>query len=350
MAGHMAVRETYISKTLSALGDGVAKVDEKIKALLADKQILARILKYSVEDFKEYDILEIINRIEEVEILEVPVDAGLSYKSKNEFGKISGSNTEDNVPGEGVIYYDIRFNVTKGKKRIKVLINIEVQATTSVSRLGYHIENRMTYYLSRMISAQKEQEFFGSDYDKIKEVISIWICMDARKNEDSIIEYQLRPEVKFGENIHPEEINLLKGILIKIRGGKNMTQSKNKLIEMLEYVIADHSVEEKKNYLKNECGVEMTKELERKVEAMGESMGRAILQGMLEDAWDKGVAQERRNTEKERENLQRERENTQKEREHAIAAFISFGIPKEKILEKGYTEEEYTKVKKKLFS
>ena len=339
----MAVRETYISKTLSALGDGVEKVDEKIKALLADKQILARILKYSVEEFKEYDILEIIIRIEEVEILEVPVDAGLSHKSKNEFGKISGSSTEDNVPGEGVIFYDIRFNITKGKKRIKVLINIEAQATTSVSRLGYHIENRMTYYLSRMISAQKEQEFFGSDYDKIKEVISIWICMDARKNEDSIIEYQLRPEVKFGENIHPEEINLLKGILIKIRGGKNMTQSKNKLIEMLEYVIADHSTEEKKNYLKNECGVEMTKELERKVEAMGESMGRAILQGMLEDAWDKGVAQERRNTEK-------ERENTQREQEHAIAAFISFGIPKEKILEKGYTEEEYTKVKKKLFS
>ena len=163
----MAVRETYISKTLSALGDGVEKVDEKIKALLADKQILARILKYSVEEFKEYDILEIINRIEEVEILEVPVDAGLSHKSKNEFGKISGSSTEDNVPGEGVIFYDIRFNITKGKKRIKVLINIEAQATTSVSRLGYHIENRMTYYLSRMISAQKEQEFFGSDYDKI---------------------------------------------------------------------------------------------------------------------------------------------------------------------------------------
>ena len=80
----------------------------------------------------------------------------------------------------------------------------------------------------------------------------------------------------------------------------------------------------------------MTKELERKVEAMGESIGRVILQGMLEDAWDKGVEQERRNTEK--------------EREHAIVAFISFGIPKEKILEKGYTEEEYTKVKKKLLT
>lgn len=98
--------------------------------------------------------------------------------------------------------------------------------------------------ISRILSALSDG--VAKVDEKIKEVISIWICIDARKNEDSIIEYQLRPEVKFGENIHPEEINLLKGILIKIRGGKNMTQSKNKLIEMLEYVIADHSAEEKR--------------------------------------------------------------------------------------------------------
>ena len=39
----------------------------------------------------------------------------------------------------------------------------------------------------------------------------------------------------------------------------------------------------------------MTKELERKMEAMGESIGRVILQGMLEDAWDKGVEIRKRN-------------------------------------------------------
>jgi len=177
-------------------------------------------------------------------------------------------------------------------------------------------------YISRILSALSDG--VAKVDEKIKEVISIWICIDARKNEDSIIEYQLRPEVKFGENIHPEEINLLKGILIKIRG-RNVGICNCRPFSR-----------RKKNYLKNECGVEMTKELERKMEAMGESIGRVILQGMLEDAWDKGVEQERRNTEK--------------EREHAIVAFISFGIPKEKILEKGYTEEEYTKVKKKLLS
>ena len=146
---------------------------------------------------------------------------------------------------------------------------------------------------------------------------------------------------------------------ILIVGRKNMRQSKNKLIEMLEYVIADHSVEEKKNYLKNECGIELTKELEGKVEAMGESMGRVILQGMLEDAWDKGVEEERkkteeqrrkteeqrrkteeqrRKTEEQRRKTEEERENTKKERKHAIAVLISFGISKEKILERGYTE------------
>ena len=142
---------------------------------------------------------------------------------------------------------------------------------------------------------------------------------------------------------------------ILIVGRKNMRQSKNKLIEMLEYVIADHSVEEKKNYLKNEGGIELTQELEGKVEAMGESMGRVILQGMLEDAWDKGVEEERkkteeqrRKTEEQRRKTEEERENTKKERKHAIAVLISFGISKEKILERGYTEEENTEVEKNL--
>ena len=60
-------------------------------------------------------------------------------------------------------------------------------------------------YISRILSALSDG--VAKVDEKIKEVISIWICIDARKNEDSIIEYQLRPEVKFGENIHPEEIN-----------------------------------------------------------------------------------------------------------------------------------------------
>ena len=44
-------------------------------------------------------------------------------------------------------------------------------------------------YISRILSALSDG--VAKVDEKIKEVISIWICIDARKNEDSIIEYQL---------------------------------------------------------------------------------------------------------------------------------------------------------------
>lgn len=38
------------------------------------------------------------------------------------------------------------------------------------SKLGYHIDNRIIYYLGRMISAQKEVEFSKSSYDDLKDI------------------------------------------------------------------------------------------------------------------------------------------------------------------------------------
>ena len=44
---------------------------------------------------------------------------------------------------------------------------------------GYSLTTRGVFYGARMISAQKGTEFAGSDYDKIRKVYSIWICMNA---------------------------------------------------------------------------------------------------------------------------------------------------------------------------
>lgn len=32
------------------------------------------------------------------------------------------------------------------------------------AKLGYHLENRILFYLARMVSSQKQNEFFHSDY------------------------------------------------------------------------------------------------------------------------------------------------------------------------------------------
>ena len=81
--------------------------------LLADKQILSRILKYTVEEFQEMDIEDILGCIgDDIEIGARPVDAGLSN-----LGRVKGTVTEDNIPGEGIIYMIFASLRTSRKKR-----------------------------------------------------------------------------------------------------------------------------------------------------------------------------------------------------------------------------------------
>ena len=88
------------------------------------------------------------------------MDAGLSN-----LGRVNVSNTEDNIPGEGKIFFDIRFSAYHGETDMKFLVNLEAQRSSDPGKLGYHLENRILFYLARMISAQKQTEFFHSDYD-----------------------------------------------------------------------------------------------------------------------------------------------------------------------------------------
>ena len=47
---------------------------------------------------------------------------------------------------------------------------------------AYDIINRAVFYVSRMISSQKGREFVNSNYNDIKRVYSIWICMNMSQN------------------------------------------------------------------------------------------------------------------------------------------------------------------------
>lgn len=38
------------------------------------------------------------------------------------------------------------------------------------------------FYVSRIISSQKERDFANSEYNDMKRVYSIWICMNMREN------------------------------------------------------------------------------------------------------------------------------------------------------------------------
>lgn len=262
---------THLSIALT-VADAQAQNDKHVKDILADKQVLSMILKYAVEEFADYSYEEIANCISEVEISECPLDPGLTN-----LGKVQGENLENNIPGEGVIFFDIRFSarLRDNTAVIKLLLNVEAQRITDEKSLRYPFKNRIVFYLSRMISAQKETEFIKSDYGSLKKVISIWICMD--NEADSIEEMLFDSRAVFGQ---PPKIDndLMRAVIIRIRR-RQADESKNLLIAMLEELLSSKPPEEKKRNLEEKYHMVMSVELERKVSKMG---------GMIEEVWKEG--------------------------------------------------------------
>ena len=302
--------DTNLAQAVEAT-DGSSSYDTNIKFLLADKQILARILKYAIQEFKDMTIEDIMSSIgKDIEIGTRPLDAGLSN-----MGRVNASSTEDNIPGEGKIFFDIRFTAYHRETEMKFLINLEAQRSSDPSKLGYHLENRIIFYLARMISAQKQTEFYHSDYDSLKKVRSIWLCLDNSEDGDSIEEINLDRNTVYGNKRNPYNIDLMRGIIINVRTGENIKDSQNVLISMLEKLLSRMSIEEKKRVLAEKYGMIMTTELEGRMQTMC-NWSEAI----KEMSFEEGVKKERLN---------------------AIERMIQANFTKEQIISCGYTEDEF---------
>ena len=242
--------ESYLSKTIRNTSYASKMYDNVIKELFADKQVLANILKYTLDEFMDMSIPDIIAEMDNPVISTVEVDPGCTNTSNtSDPGKIEKTSEEDNVIGEGKIVYDIRFSVYHGDDKIKILMNLEAQNLSKPSNLGYDLDNRIIYYLCRMISAQKEVEFKHSEYNKIKAVRSIWICLDGNDNEDSINRIELTTKNIFGKEIKLNNLNKMQAVIITLRARQNIETSKHRLIAMLEELISKDEPEVKQKIL-----------------------------------------------------------------------------------------------------
>ena len=165
-----------------------AQYDASAKRLLGQKIILAHILIRLVEEFKGMDADMVASLIEgEPYISQVPVEPGLTNKETVDARtgeRIVGLNIESSEIDEGKIYFDIIFYVRMRDGLAKMIINLEAQKNEPTK---YFILNRAIFYTARLVSSQKEREFTGSDYNEIKQVYSIWICMNMKENSLSHI-------------------------------------------------------------------------------------------------------------------------------------------------------------------
>ena len=147
----------------------------------------------TVDEFKGMNPEDVVKYIEgEPSISVVPVEPGLANMEKTDATgqRIVGLNTENAEINEGLVRFDIIFYVRMpsivGRKNglSQIIVNIEAQKDEPTE---YKILNRAIFYVSRLISSQKERDFVNTNYDDIKQVFSIWICMNMDDNSLSHI-------------------------------------------------------------------------------------------------------------------------------------------------------------------
>lgn len=264
----MKIKEAYISNTIDSAKDKI-QYDEHVRQILKDKGILAYILKYAVKEFKDYSIDDAKVAIDgepEVAIRSVRPEA------------VSTLENESKIPGEGKMYFDILFYaVTNDGYRQKMYINIEAQKSFYP---GYDLVTRGIVYPARLISQQMDVEYTADNYDGVKKVYSVWICMNApekkhsyKKVADSIVEYSIKPTILYPHNATDDEIatgryDLMSTVFINLNS-QNTINSKNVLISMLSTLLSDKiKADEKKQKLEKEYGIKMSKELESEVSSM----------------------------------------------------------------------------------
>lgn len=264
----MKIKEAYISNTIDSAKDKI-QYDEHVRQILKDKGILAYILKYAVKEFKDYSIDDAKTAIDgepEVAIRSVRPEA------------VSTLENESKIPGEGKMYFDILFYaVTNDGYRQKMYINIEAQKSFYP---GYDLVTRGIVYPARLISQQMDVEYTADNYDGVKKVYSVWICMNApekkhsyKKVADSIVEYSIKPTILYPHNATDDEIatgryDLMSTVFINLNS-QNTINSKNVLISMLSTLLSDKiKADEKKQKLEKEYGIKMSKELESEVSSM----------------------------------------------------------------------------------
>ena len=186
-----------------------------------DKSVNCTLVK-TIKEFKGMKANDVVKYIEgEPYVSIVPVEPGSTNAIFNDNSKIAGLNTENFEINEGLIRFDIIFYVRVPSKSgnnsnnenelSQVIINIEAQKDEPKK---YQIINRAVFYISRLVSSQKQRDFINMNYDDIKKVYSIWVCMGMKEN--TMCHIHLTKDDLIGKHNWRGNLDLLNIVMIGI--------------------------------------------------------------------------------------------------------------------------------------
>ena len=257
---------TEIANAVNAAGDK-AQYDTRVKRLLAQKSILAHILVKTVDEFKGMKPEDVVKYIEgEPSISVVPVEPGLANMEKTDATgqRIVGLNTENAEINEGLVRFDIIFYVRMKNGLSQIIVNIEAQKDEPTE---YKILNRAIFYVSRLISSQKERDFVNTNYDDIKQVFSIWICMNM--DDNSLSHIHLTKDKMLKPCNWKGNLDLLNIVLIGITNEISEHDEKYEMHRLIGALLSSELKEQEKlDIIEHEYNIPISQEFREDVRIM----------------------------------------------------------------------------------
>lgn len=289
----MGQQKTTLSQSIDIVS-GKAEYDAACKKILAEKIILAWIMKHTMNEYSGYEVKEIAEKyivgnpkIAETEVLPDATNAP----------RITSVGVEDSSLTEGTVTYDIQFRATvpDTKEYIEMIINVEAQNDFYP---GYPLIKRGIYYCSRMVSSQYGTVFTKSHYEKIQKVYSIWICMTPPKGRrNSITEYSFSEKYRVGNAEEVQENYDLMTIIMVYLGDRDESSGSD-LLGLLGILLSSgRNAVEKKHILEKNYGIPMSEEMEGEMERMcnlSDGVERIGLEKGLQKGLEEGLKQKQR--------------------------------------------------------
>ena len=261
--------------------DRDAQYDESAKRLLGQKSILAHILVKTVDEFKGMNPRDVVSYIEGTPYIStVPVEPGLTNMVVECDGeRVVGFNSENQERNEGLIRFDIVFYVRMKDGLSQIIVNVEAQKSDPE---GYDILNRAIFYVCRLISSQKQRDFVNSNYDDIKRVYSIWVCMNM--DENSMNHIHLTNDQVLGNCEWKGKLDLINIVMIGLAKELPPHDENYELHRLLGALLSKElTIDEKLNIIGTEYDIPMEEDFRKDVSVMCN-----LSQGIKEDGIEIG--------------------------------------------------------------
>ena len=279
--------DTLSNMQLTAKMEGL---DAECKLLLSSKEILAVILKETVDEYREYSREEIIGFIEPDSI---ESDREVSPGRTN--SQVQGDTQEFAALNEKVSQFDIRLkakNPRLSKEKIIIKLHIDVEPQKSYYP-GYPIEKRGMYYLSRELSSQLSLVTDSTDYGELEKCYSIWICLDdiPKSEQNSVSFYEMTNTKNIGNCItKKEDYDLLTLVIIRLGKKEYNGEKKDEGYDLLRFLNTimyphrDDFMEVVSDYIDFSQNSELSEEVKK---VMG--IGQIMLETGIEQGIEQGI-------------------------------------------------------------